>query len=395
MNLDQRKLFSLLPNFFVSINQELSFQGYLLTLVGGVVRDYFLNGHLGKDWDIELSHETLAWSEHHWKELGKNLSKYGRVSFLPYEVIRLELHGHQLEFSPPRQEKFNENWKSEGHKNFLATFDYKLSFDQAVKRRDFSINAIGMRVHTNSVEILDPLDGLRHLREKTLHYCGEDFEKDPVRFLRALRFALKFKFSLSLELEHILERMPVLVTPSYLWSEMKKSQNPLGFYLTLLPWQKFHPEMQLPVKEISQTQQEILKKVLFDPFSQECWILALEWVELPFENWQNFFNLSSDNCKRITRWGANSRKFQHIFPEKFHGEFEEIIKQPEFDQLFDWYFSGKQILQKYPELPLMKMIEEYLPHWIHLFRYEPLKDVKHIDPPLRAKYQVWNLCQRL
>ena len=66
----------------------------------------------------------------------------------------------------------------------------------------------------------------------------------------------------------------------------------------------------------------------------------------------------------------------------------------EFDILFDWFFSTKQLLQKYPHLPFLKLIEDFLPDWVILFQIELLKDVKHIDPPLRAKYQVWNLCQR-
>ena len=79
-----------------------------------------------------------------------------------------------------------------------------------------------------------------------------------------------------------------------------------------------------------------------------------------------------------------------------HSRIEPEIKdKAEFDVLFDWYFTTKQLLQKNPNLPLMTMIESYLPAWIHLYRFEVVKDVKHIDPPLRAKYQVWNLCQRL
>lgn len=395
MNLDQKKFYSLLPHFFLSIKDELLRRGYTPTIVGGVVRDYFLTGKIGHDWDIELSHETLAWSAGEWKELGKMLSQFGRVTYLPYEVIRMDVGNHQLEFSPPRIEKFNENWQSGGHKNFIVDFDYKLPFSHAVKRRDFTINSMGIRVKDKDVELIDPLEGLRHLREKILHFSGPDFEKDPVRFLRAIRFSVKLKFSFSNELEEVLKRMPVMVTPSYLWGEMKKSMDPLGFYLSLLPWQESHPDMILPIKSVSDSQKEMLQKILFDPFQHECWILSLEWSELPYENWQNYFSLSSESCRRIVRWGQNSRSFQKLMPEKFHGEFENVVKQPEFDLLFDWYFSTKQLLQKNPELPLMKMIEEYLPHWIHLYRFEPLKDVKHIEPPLRAKYQVWNLCQRL
>ena len=105
--------------------------------------------------------------------------------------------------------------------------------------------------------------------------------------------------------------------------------------------------------------------------------------------------MSTDTSRRLARWAHASREFGKILPESFHGEFEEVREKGDFEKLFDWYFTTRQLLQKNPDLPLMKMIEEFLPHWIHFYRFEPLKDVKHIDPPFRAKYQVWNLCQRL
>ena len=82
-------------------------------------------------------------------------------------------------------------------------------------------------------------------------------------------------------------------------------------------------------------------------------------------------------------------------PENFHQEFETVKDSPDFVLLFDWYFTTRNLLQKNQKLPLLKIIQEHLPQWIHLYQFEAPKDVKHIDPPYRAKYQVWNLCQRL
>lgn len=342
---------------------------------------------------MELTHETLAFNKNHWKDLGKDLSKFGKITYLPYEVIRLEAQPYQIEFSPPRKEIFIES--KNHHSNFVAEFDFKMPFPEAIKRRDFTINAMGIRfLNKKEMELLDPSEGLRHLREKILHQTGEDFGKDPVRFLRAYRFALKFDFAFSPELQKVLNEMKGGgFTPSYLWVEMQKSGDPIGYLEKLL--KSGHPELNLPLKKEDLSKFPELRKVLLNPTRHETWMIALAWVNLSAENWREYFSQSSDTGRRLSRWAETSRQFQKILPEEFHGEFETIREKASFELLFDWYFTTKQLLQKNPDLPLLKMIEDYLPDWIHLYRFEAPKDVKHIDPPFRAKYQVWNLCQRL
>ena len=395
MNFDKKKFESQLPSFIPDLLDELFSHGHVPTLVGGAVRDFYLFGKLGKDWDVELSHETIAFNKDQWKQLGKDLSKFGKVSFLPYEVIRLEVDSFQLEFSPPRVETFQED--KNHHSNFTADFQFRLPFAEAVLRRDFTINAMGVRFHSKkNIEFLDPLEGLRHLREKTLHFAGPDFAKDPVRFLRAHRFALKYHFEFSPELSKLLDSMQVQgFTPNYLWNEMQKSLDPVGFMERILIAHRTHSEMKLPLDIAVLPKLKDLKKVLTDPKRHESWIIALEWTDIPYESYREYFSVGSDTARRLARWAQSSKVFQKTLPEAFHGEFVDIRDTESFEMLFDWYFTTKQLLQKNPDLPLMKMIEEYLPDWIHLYRFEAPKDVKHIDPPFRAKYQVWNLCQRL
>lgn len=395
MNLDKKKLESLLPAFFSELVSELTKQGFIPVLIGGSVRDFLLSGNLGNDWDIELYHESLAFNRNHWKDFGKSLSGFGRISFLPYDIIRLEMNSHQLEFSPPRSEVFQEALK--GHSNFEAEFNFKLPFEEAVKRRDFTINAMGIKFFSQkNFQLLDPLNGLLHLRDKVLHFAGPDFAKDPVRFLRAHRFAQKLKFQFSSELKSLLDTMNLeSITPNYLWSELKKSGDGILYLERMLNEVEKHPELKLPVDTAFKNKLSEMRKLLSDPDRHESWIMALEWLNISSEEWVKFFSVSSETARRLARWAHTSREFQTIYPEVFHGEFETLKDKPEFEKVFDWYFTTKQLLQKNADLPLMKMIEEYLPHWIHLYRFEVVKDVKHIDPPYRAKYQVWNLCQRL
>lgn len=395
MNFDKKKFESQLPSFIPDLLDELFSHGFIPTLVGGAVRDFYLLGKVGKDWDVELTHETIAFNKNQWKQLGKDLTKFGKVTSLPYEIIRLEVDSFQLEFSPPRIETFFED--KNHHSNFTADFQFKLPFEQAVLRRDFTINAMGIRFKSKKeIEFLDPLEGLRHLREKMLHFTGPDFAKDPVRFLRAHRFALKYHFGFSPELKDLLKGMKVEgFTASYLWQEMQKSQDPIGFLERVLKTKHEHPEMKLPLEESVLLKLADVKKVLSDPKRHEAWIIALEWIDLSSEKWREYFSISSDTGRRLARWAQTTKIFQKELPENFHGEFEEIRDTEKFEKLFDWYFTTKQLLQKNPDLPLMKMIEDFLPDWIHLYRFEAPKDVKHIDPPYRAKYQVWNLCQRI
>lgn len=393
MNFDRKRFESLLPPFFPQLIDELATYGLTATLVGGAVRDFFLTGSTGHDWDIELSHESLSFEKGAWKDLGKSLSRFGKMTFLPYEIIRVDAGEWQLEFSPPRIEHFRENAKD--HSNFDAEFNLKLPFEVAVKRRDFTINAMGIRFKSKKdFDFLDPLEGLRHLREKILHYAGPDFVKDPVRFLRAHRFANKLKFAFSPELRAALEKMHLEgITPSYLWSEMQKANDPVNYISYLV--QEKNQELKVPLDRTFTSRVPEIKKVLTDPRRHETWIIALEWIGVSSESWAKYFSMSTDTSRRLARWARASRDFENIMPESFHGEFENIRDTENFEKLFDWYFTTKQLLQKNPDLPLMKMIEEYLPDWIHFYRFEPLKDVKHIDPPYRAKYQVWNICQRL
>jgi hypothetical protein len=396
LSFNKKKFQSLLPAFFPSVLKELQNFGFIPTLVGGAVREFFREQKLGQDWDIEITHESISFNNDIWKQLGKELGKFGRVSFLPYDVIRLEIKNYQLELSPPRKESFDVHLADKGHKNFSVEFDLKMPYERAVLRRDFTINTLGVRFQGTEFDLLDPLEGLRHLREGLLHPAGPDFSKDPVRFLRALRFAKKYKMEMSPELKVQLQSMQVKdFTPAYLWNEMQKSEDSLGFYMLLLKWSNYHPEMSLPVGNDLLSKCEEFKKFLVDPTLHESWIVALEWIGLKSENWQKYFSHSIETCRRLARWAEQSKQFQQILPEIFHGEFEVIRELPEFKVVFDWYFTTRQILQKNSKIPLLVMIEHYLPDWIHLYRFEAVKDVKHIDPPLRAKYQVWNLCQRL
>ena len=82
INFDQVQFVSLLPDIWKGIFYCLQPHGFTATVVGGTVRDYLLTNQLGKDWDIELTHPNRVFNKDDWKSLGKDLSKFGKVTYL-------------------------------------------------------------------------------------------------------------------------------------------------------------------------------------------------------------------------------------------------------------------------------------------------------------------------
>jgi len=77
------------------------------------------------------------------------------------------------------------------------------SIEEDLKQRDFSINAMAMRLTdflANKETVIDPNQGQRDLRDKIIRVLpGPTFLADPLRMLRAFRFASSLRFNLSKE----------------------------------------------------------------------------------------------------------------------------------------------------------------------------------------------------
>ncbi len=183
-------------------------------LVGGVVRDYFLGCPLKPDFDVEVRGDFSVL---------KTLLPADAIE-LKYKVFKLSRADFEAEFSLPRIEKFK-NSLGFSHSNFTAEFDKNLSYKKAAKRRDFSINSIYAVYKKGKFEIEDPLRGLEDLKNRRLKSCSKNFEKDPVRFLRAIRFSILLGFDLDFELR----LKGKIVEPKYILSEAEKSENSLLF----------------------------------------------------------------------------------------------------------------------------------------------------------------------
>ena len=358
-----------------------------LCVVGGIPRDFLLTSELGIDWDIEVFSSRAVFSHSFWKDLGRDLKSRGEVSFLPYEVIRLRVDGIEFEFSPPRKEIYND---ALDHKNFEAEFDFRFLQSESWKRRDFTINAIGVHLKKNDLEIIDPFEGVRMLREKRLHPCSQDFVRDPVRYLRAYRFKEKLGFDFSQVLALELKKMSHTFSPHYLYSEMKKSKNALGFYRSLL---KDGCET-LPSRDAFIKGPEF-ESLLVESANLYSWIMALEFGGISSLEFAKYFGLSLPLQKKLNAFAAVSGKLKSIDLEIVQKDFEAVANSSELEIIYSWYYSALQLRMKSEISFIEKFIRTHLAEWALLLDLEALKDVRHIEPALRAKYIVWNLCQRL
>jgi tRNA nucleotidyltransferase (CCA-adding enzyme) len=152
--------------------------------VGGAVRDMVM-GREVKDYDIEVyGLENL-------EQLEAVLSAFGKVNQVgkSFGVVKLKAGEREYDFSFPRTEQKN----GKGHRGFIVNVNGDLSFKDAARRRDFTINAIGYDILSG--EMLDPFDGLQDIQYKVLrHIEDETFVEDPLRVYRAVQFAARFGF---------------------------------------------------------------------------------------------------------------------------------------------------------------------------------------------------------
>ncbi len=186
-------------------------EGFILTLVGGSVRDYFFNGAFSKDLDFEISiSESLP--EQKWRErlkaLGDHLNDRDRyhLEFLSFSIMRISWAQGQeedFELAPARMEKFPAD-STIGHSDMDVELLSSATYKETFARRDFTLNALGIEFQKKDNELfikfIDPFNGLIDLQNKILSPCSKNFSKDPVRFCRAIRFALKFDLEFSNEL---------------------------------------------------------------------------------------------------------------------------------------------------------------------------------------------------
>jgi tRNA nucleotidyltransferase (CCA-adding enzyme) len=154
-------------------------------IVGGWVRDRLLRTPTN---DIDMEVFGVA------QEALRNLlERLGRVEAVgqSFAVYKLVLGRDTLDVALPRRD----SKIGRGHKGFEVTGDPSMSFADAARRRDFTINAISWDPLAD--EYIDPFDGRADLARRVLRAVDETtFGDDSLRVLRAVQFAARFEFTL-------------------------------------------------------------------------------------------------------------------------------------------------------------------------------------------------------
>lgn len=216
--------------------------GYPCYLVGGFVRDWLLERPC-KDLDFVCMGSGVALAE----RLGARLNVQP-VVFKNFGTAHLSWGGYELEFVGARRESY----RTESRKPIVE--DGSLTDDQ--HRRDFTINAMAVSLNENDFgELIDPFGGLDHLKKKMLITPlapAATFSDDPLRMMRACRFATQLGFDIDgdvfLAMQQMADRLKI-VSMERITDELNKiilSPVPsygfkLLFHSSLL--KQFFPEM--------------------------------------------------------------------------------------------------------------------------------------------------------
>ena len=227
------------PPLALDLARAIRAAGGRALIVGGWVRDRLLGLEERDAKDVDLEVFGIAANR-----LRALIEPFGRVdtvgeSFTVYKVAGVDV-------SLPRRESKT----GRGHKSFRVDGDPALSFTDAARRRDFTINAMSWDPLTG--ELIDPFNGRADLDLRLLRVVDPaTFGDDSLRVLRALQFAARFELTVDAESKRIAAAIPLDDLPhERIWGEIEKlllgARRPsigLALALELGVIDKLFPEM--------------------------------------------------------------------------------------------------------------------------------------------------------
>lgn len=177
----EKEMFELISQ----VAAELGFPAYV---VGGYVRDRLLRRN-SKDMDIVCIGDGIELAN----SIAARLKPRPRVNFFKrFGTAMFRYNNMEYEFVGARKESY----RQDSRKPIVE--DGSLEDDQ--NRRDFTINALAVSLNKENLgEIIDPFNGISHLESKILITPlepGKTFADDPLRMMRAIRFATQLKFTI-------------------------------------------------------------------------------------------------------------------------------------------------------------------------------------------------------
>lgn len=217
------KIFELISK----LSEEINISAYV---VGGYVRDILLQ-RKSKDIDIVVVGDGVGFA----KEFAKKIKRTSKLSvFKNFGTANIQFDNYEIEFVGARKESYRNNSRK--------PIVNKGTLNDDLNRRDFTINTLAVNLNKNSFgELIDKFNGVNDLKNKIIKTPLEPnvtFSDDPLRMLRAIRFASQLNFEITPEtfesIKNNSERISI-ISEERISEELNKillSTKPsIGFYL--------------------------------------------------------------------------------------------------------------------------------------------------------------------
>lgn len=195
---------------FLKLAKAFNSNGYRLYMIGGTTRDYLL----GKEvFDYDFVSDATP-------DEMKSFLKDANFTFAKFGSVRVKVNGVHVDITTLREEGEYLDYR---HPSKI-TYVKEIEIDYI--RRDFTINAIYMDEKSN---IIDPSNGVADLNNKLIRFIGDPekrIKEDPLRILRAERFAQKLNFVIEEKSLAAIEKNRYLldkINPEKIKEELRKS----------------------------------------------------------------------------------------------------------------------------------------------------------------------------
>jgi len=181
--------------FLDDLGRAFAAAGHELAVVGGPVRDAVL-GRTGNDWDLttsahpdEIERLVEPWAEASW-DMGR---EFGTIGF--------RHRGHDVEITTYRSDAYDAASRKPDV-TFGTTIDGDLS------RRDFAVNAMAIGLPSHEfIDLFGGLDDIAARRLRTPVTAEQSFSDDPLRMMRAARFAAQLDFEVAPDVREAMTAM--------------------------------------------------------------------------------------------------------------------------------------------------------------------------------------------
>ncbi len=216
MQMTEEKILNIDEPILLGVGEAADKAGIKAYVVGGYVRDLLL-GKASKDIDVVVIGDPISFAHQLQKELGAT----GLVVFEKFRTAQMTVElgtvgdaGNRMPVKIEIVGARKESYDAMSRKPHVE----EATLEEDLARRDFTINAMAVGINRavltsegrNTGELVDPFGGQKSLSKGIIDTPlepEETFSEDPLRILRAIRFACRFEFSLSPRVRKAVEKM--------------------------------------------------------------------------------------------------------------------------------------------------------------------------------------------